>query len=504
MRSRFGGLLAAMAILAGACGGAGSPTTSPMPTTAPSVVPPISTPSPTPTPTPTLQPAAATTRPTTSPAAVGAASLPVRANAASISVRLAPAGGGRLFMAVPAEMGTVLALLDAKGKVRSGWPALLKGASDCEIDADPADGSVRAVCAVGKSVRAYALGVGGRLMSGWPVELRGGSLQTYRSDGTRIVDGDLYVLLQRWGENGFSATVARVSVDGLLRMGVTVPSVGHSGCCSAIGPDGSAYLLGDEGIWGLNLDGVRPGFPVRIEGWASSPSFGPGGRLYVAADDPDASDGPPSSEVVAITQDGGIAPDWPVEIPIDTWTALGDPTGPPYAPVALSDGSAYVRGWVADLGGVAAYALGPSGARRPGWPFRSDETIKFGRPSAFVCPCEPCVVPDYSIDTPPLAGPGDSLLLVQIGDESVSGGNRVVAIRPDGKVKAGWPVTLTEPGSWFAGIATDGDDLVFGYAVEPAGTRRNDCGEKDSVYSGTIVALDGHGDSIYTTAIIAP
>lgn len=169
-------------------------------------------------------------------------------------------------MAIPAEKGTVLALLDAKGKVRSGWPVLLKGASDCEVDAHPADGSVRAVCAVATSVRAYALDVVGRLMAGWPVDLHGGSMQSWRSDAAAVVDGGLSILVLSSGEGGQSARVTRISPDGSTLMGTWVRGVGHMGCCSVVGPDGTAYVQGDGELWAIDLDGVHPGFPVTIDG----------------------------------------------------------------------------------------------------------------------------------------------------------------------------------------------------------------------------------------------
>ena len=126
-------------------------------------------------------------------------------------------------MAVPAEKGTVLALLDARGKVRRGWPVLLKGTSDCELDADPADGSVRAACTVDKTVRAYALDASGRLMAGWPVDLPPGDLAALR-----LVDGNLYLLV---GE-----TFLAVMPNGTVRTGPTVPT---TTAWSSIGPDGT-------------------------------------------------------------------------------------------------------------------------------------------------------------------------------------------------------------------------------------------------------------------------
>ena len=484
----------------------------PLPTTATPLVTaaPTST-ADTPSAAPTAVPPSAA--PTSTPAAsfvataVAAASFPVKRNAGELGVDLAAGPDGELFVAIPAENGTVLGSLDAKGRVRAGWPVLLRKATGCELDADPADGSVRAVCVVGKAMRAFALDASGRLMAGWPVDLPAGDLPTWMSDPIGLVDGVLYAVLV--GSDPASAMLVRVSRDGSVHAGVRVSeSDSYAFGRAAIGPDGTGYVFDlSDGtvIWAIDLDGLRPGFPITIEGWASTPAFGPGGRFYMAVDDPDAPAAQtPSSQVVAFTGDGRVVSGWPATIPIDTWTGFGDPAGPPLPPVVASDGSVYVTGWIAGTKGAVAYALGPSGVRRPGWPYRSDEGILTGRPSGVTCPCEPCVFPVFFIDTAPLAGPDDSLVLVQLADKSVSGGNRIVAVGPDAEVRAGWPVTLAEKGSWFASIAVGADKNVYAYAVEPAGTLRNECGEKYPVHSGTVVALDGHGDTIYTTTIVAP
>lgn len=512
MRTRLVVAVTAVLVVVTSCGGgapspAATPTASPgatptpaataAPSLSPSAAPSSLAPSPTPLPSPPT--------PSSSPVsgAVGAASLPVRANAASIKVALAPAPDGRLYVSVPAKKGTVLALLDARGRAHRGWPVLLKRASDCVIDADTSDGSVRAVCTVGKRVRAFALDAGGKLAAGWPIDLRDGSLQTHMSDAARVVDGDLYVLLGRSGDSGGDVRIVRVSPGGAVDMGAWVRGVMHFGCCSAVGPDGAAYVQGDDGIWAIDLDGTRPGFPVAVGGWASRPAFGPDGRLYVVNDIPDDDEGSPQSDVVVITEDGQIAPGWPATIPVDTWTAFGDPTGPPLAPVVSSDGVVMVAGWTDGTVGTVAYALGRSGARRPGWPYQTSARIRRGKPSGFVCLCEPCAFPELAIDTPPILGPDNSLVLVLLGDTRLSGGNQIVAIDPGGNVGSGWPVTLTEKGSWFAGIAA-ASGTVYGYAVEPTGTHRNSCDERDPNFSGTIVALDRHGHPVYSTTLVVP
>ena len=107
--------------------------------------------------------------------------------------------------------------------------------------------------------------------------------------------------------------------------------------------------------------------------------------------------------------------------------------------------------------------------------------------------------------SPPLVGT-DGTLYVALNTKGdvYAGGNRLVGYEPDGGVKAGWPVTLVEEGAWFYTFAVADDGTVFAYAIEPAGRGTNSCGGTGSVYSGTIVALDDHGDSIYTTTLVLP
>ena len=45
---------------------------------------------------------------------------------------------------------------------------------------------------------------------------------------------------------------------------------------------------------------------------------------------------------------------------------------------------------------------------------------------------------------------------------------------------------------------------AYGLAIEPAGTGRTECGPKQRLCSGTVLALDLHGDTICTTTLVAP
>ena len=240
------------------------------------------------------------------------------------------------------------------------------------------------------------------------------------------------------------------------------------------------------------------------------PSFGPGGRFYVTVDDygPTFEPDDLSSQVFAFTRDGRIARGWPVRIPIATWTSSPEGPGPPRLPQVMApDGTVYVVGGQqpvsGDTRGTIAYALDPSGERLDGWPYESDRDLIAGVHGVTTCSCSPCANPWF--DSPPLAGPDGTLFVVQgTASRRTSGGNTIVAVGTDGGEKAGWPVTLAEVGAWFASMAVGDDGTVYGFAIEPAGSHANSCGEKTPVYSGTIVALDANGDSRWVSTIVAP
>lgn len=248
---------------------------------------------------------------------------------------------------------------------------------------------------------------------------------------------------------------------------------------------------------------IREGWPVRVSGWVSAPSYGPGGRIYVTVDSSEgAGDGPLSdsaSDVIAFNSDGRISVGWPVRIPIDTWRACREGACAPNPPVVTSDGAAYI---VAARGGTVAYQIGPTGDLRGGWPYRSKAALSAGVTGNCTCPCPgTCVCP--ATITLPAAGPDDALYLAQ-SVEGCGGGNRIVAVATNGQVRTGWPVTLSQEGAWFEVFAVGDTGAVFGYAIERAGTVSNSCGGKSATYSGTVVALDAHGDPIYTTTLVVP
>lgn len=520
MRTRLGSLLGATAVLVGACGGAGSPTAVPTSTPSPSQ-PPIVTPAPTSSATPTPPPATAAPTPNASDTAslIASASLPIEGGAGKLAFSLAAGPDAGLFVAISTQEGTVLASIDAKGRVRSGWPVLMKSATGCTLDADMADGSVRAVCSTSEEgpLRAFALGASGRLMAGWPVELPAGGLPSWRSDAARVVDGDLLVVLTDPSGDAQAATLVRVSRDGSLRVGVSLRDGDLVGCCAAVGPDGAAYLVAYVGggqpgqVWqtmlsGLTLDGLRPGYPLKIDGSASVPAFGADGRIYVAVDRADytvetGSDS--SSQVLAIEGDGRVAEGWPVELPIDTGFGDSEGIGAPLPPLAAPGGSVTVV--AGSPGGTVAYAIDPTGVVRAGWPFRSGSRLVAGSIGVGGCPsgCGMCGLP-WAGSSPRVARDGGLYVAQGTRGDAYTGGNRIIAVSTDGDVKPGWPVTLREKGAWFLTFAVGDRGIVFGYAIEPAGTEPDPDFGTCKVFSGTLVALDGHGDPIYTTTLVVP
>jgi hypothetical protein len=442
--------------------------------------------------------------PAVAPAAT-AATLPVRASAGNLQVRLAPGREGRLFAAVPDGEDTVLVALDRRGKPLPGWPLRLLRASDCHLLVDPATGSVRAACADDGRRQAvvWAFAETGTAPAGWPVVLPNSDVPTLRFVDGELVGAASGPVFARW-------RLLAISPDGALRTGPTF-DVNTAGV--AVGPDGTVYAVDiyESGIVAVDMDGPRPGWPVHTDGLASNPAFGSGGRVYVMVEataqfpwEPLADS---TSTVVAFTREGDTVRGWPVDVPLDTWWRGGEGGAWVPPPVTAPDGSVYVvaRSPLIVEGGTRAYAFGPGGEPRTGWPYESAGALVISsRGGACTCLCHPCDCYSYH-DTPPVAGPDSALYLAQVaGTVPTDRGSSILAVAPNGKVKAGWPVTLVEKGAWFATFVVGDGGGVFGFAVEPARTRRNECGEVSRVFSGTIAALDGHGDPVYTTALVVP
>lgn len=431
------------------------------------------------------------------PAAVSAA-LPVRRSADGAPTALAPGRDGGLYAAIDDERSSVLVALDAKGTVLPGWPLRLPHATDCSLVVDPADGSLRAACLEDGRYRTlvWAFDTAGRAMVGWPVGFKAGGFTPGGVAAMRFVGGDLHGLA--------AGRLFVISPDGTLRTG---PSLDVNTASVSIGPDGTVFAAdlvwrcdtcdAESDIVALTMAGPRDGWPVRVPGWASTPAFDAAGNVYIVTERGEMPDG--KSRAVAFDPNGHRLAGWPTRLPFDALTGGPEGVGGPDPALVTPDGSVRIV-----VPGIA-YALESDGARRAGWPYRFKGALAIDVVGVTTCPCE-CRFwgwpPIHS--WPLLDEDGGLYIAVHTKGDVTAGGNRIVAVAPGGKAKAGWPVTLAEKGAWFQTFAVGDAGAVFGYAIEHAGTAANSCGEKTATYSGTIVALDGHGDPIYTTTLVAP
>ena len=365
---------------------------------------------------------------------------------------------------------------------------------------------MRAVCATYPSgAQAFAYDAAGRQLAGWPVDLPLGSVYEWWLGGPRLVDGQLYLVITSY--NPASARLVRVSADGWVRTGASLPGPGGDEVYAdaAIAPDGTVYLMtytyaADDyatEIAAADHEGLLPGWPVRVSGYASAPSLGPDGRIYVTVGHRSGS----SSQVLAFARDGKAIPGWPAGLPVAAppqWSGHGE--RPPAAPVVASDGSAYVVTEEAEYpptDGTTAYALDESGNLRSGWPYRSSASLVW---HGYV---SPCATGGGLWRSDPVAGPDGSLHLLQLAPSAGIGGS-IVAIGTDGVVKTGWPVVLRRAGAQFESVAVGPDGTAFALAIEPEEYLPDECGGKISLDSATILAISPSGTVLFRTTIVSP
>jgi hypothetical protein len=72
-------------------------------------------------------------------------------------------------------------------------------------------------------------------------------------------------------------------------------------------------------------------------------------------------------------------------------------------------------------------------------------------------------------------------------------GGSIVAVGPNGRVRAGWPVELQRKGAEFWSVIVGSDGTVFALAMEP---------ESGNSSSATILAIAADRTVIYRTTII--
>jgi len=279
--------------------------------------------------------------------------------------------------------GATVTALDTDGHVLPGWPARITGTPTYHNLAR--DGTLVVVSSKGDPLSRTIftmIGPDGQTLPGWPRSVTGEVV-----DPTLAPDGTLYYVAPP------GKLYARDRAGNVKRgWPVAIPGVDHLHCdeknhwsCLAVGPDGTAYLMG------------------------------------LSEDD--------SEMIVALGPDGRTLPGWPY-----VWRDRLEPLyrgNPPWVPSytgyqhgrglgLAADGTVYVA--VGEPDGVAIVALDHTGRVKPGWPYRPPR-----RP------------PNPLDDTPFLprvssmsVGPGDRLYAFIVeGDDWIT---TLVVIPPDGRV----------------------------------------------------------------------
>ena len=439
-------------------------------------------------PVPTLISTSPPSGPSLSPSGV-LVSLPMQGSAREIGQRLvlAPGSDGGLFVSIPRPGGSMLALLDSSGLTRPGWPIAVNDSTECGLLLPVEDGSVRVVCTlenpdgnVFAPVSAFAFDSTGRLLAGWPVELQG-----YGFVG-RAVGDDLILFVTSSLDDVLEGGLVTIAADGGVRSGVRVPMREGEGRW-AVGPGGVAYgVTGDTAsrMWAVDLSGMRTGWPVTFDGFASGPAFGPGGQVAVIVGSPQ--DG--TSRVLVFVGEGNAVRGRSAATPIvtvdESWGGAGGCPPWPKPPLVASDGTTFIFSEATP----AAVAVDSSLRLVPGWPYRPATPLVL-RDERYVK--EDAYCPSLAI---PAVGPDNALYLPLQARAPTIGGS-LVAVGSDGKVRPGWPVELTRPGSEFWSVAVGSDGTAYALVIEP---------ESSTSSSATIHAIAPDGTVRFVATAVEP
>jgi hypothetical protein len=311
----------------------------------------------------------------------------------------------------------------------------------------------------------------------------GDELTTY----ARMYFGDI----QQEGQPAGDGRIVTVAPDGTVREGATVPF--GLDCCLdtwTVGPDGVAYgtthdFAGATPISQLaavSFEGVPAGFPVRIAGLASGPSFDASGRIHLTIGNPAE---PPALSLV-LGQDGKVVGSGADALAIaatSDWRGAG--ADYPAPPLVGPDGTTFV---IDDRHGTTVGRLGHTGHAIPGWPYRSD--LKVEETGS----CGEGETGCGWFRAAPTLGPNNELFVLHVATKSTAGGS-VVAIDQDGRVREGWPVGLRRPGAQFWSVSVGADGTAYALAIEP---------EPNGSHSATILSLAPNSNVDYTATIIEP
>ena len=408
-------------------------------------------------------------------------------------VRVAPAPDDRLWVGFTRGRDTVLALLGASGV---GAPFVIPNAIDCELLA-AGDGSVRAICLYDDvqdpdscldgcaMPRVYAFSPAGSPLPGFPIWLPSGI--STATQGAAVVGTDLVTVtvesydevVAEFGEFG-SARITTVAVDGTTTEGQQVAAPMQ---CCAIGPNGAAYgsnALDEEGLElrtqlvAFDANGMRPGWPISVDGSATSrPAFGPSGQLVYASwiDE--------GSRIAWFNPDGSESrPSIDLAFPLD-WSPNGDA---PIPPLADERG----RVWVVANGSILGFDA--DNAVLPGFPYVA-ETDLLERGGD-------CPAGDTGCQTwlePPVLAPQSLIYTLENAPEGK--GERLNVVNRDGSVRSGWPKTLQRAGAKWDSVTIGSNRIAYAVADEP---------ESNGEASVTIVAYAPNGTVTWKLTVIEP
>ncbi len=213
------------------------------------------------------------------------------------------------------------------------------------------------------------------------------------------------------------------------------------GASFSLGTGGTLIDLRRSYLAALDASGhPTTGWPYSTPVPLSEPAFGSDGTAYLVAGFViGVSLDLGVHEVLALAPDGTSRAGWPFRLPAGVGplhTSMGEgqvAVGEP--PVVGPDGTVYVAAgkgaWGA--GGDLVYALGPDGKVKPGWPYAtvlSDGALLSGATGG-----SPGALP-------PVPGPDGTLYLATRAGSGATIHDAVVALGPDGRVRAGWPHVL--------------------------------------------------------------
>jgi hypothetical protein len=405
--------------------------------------------------------------PTPTPAEPAALTLPVDYTDELWNVQVAPAPDDQLFASISRDRETIVALLGANGEPLPGWPIAIPFATDCTT-LSVADGGVRVACYYNEETgecsdggcgeqRVFAYSATGDELAGFPTSVSAGMEVGVDTRQGRVVGDRLLLPAYRGSDDGDGFTTSEWSLDEVRGDGSVVRGARVSApeTCCTIGPNGIAYgktlNLPDDGpatttIVAFDANGVRPGWPVTLDGYVSDPAFGPDGELVLAATGE-------GSRIIRLRADGTPA----TEPQAVAGSLMGsDESTGPLAPMVDEDGNAFV---VTD-GDETVIGIDRSGAILPGWPYDIAGSL------LHYLECPPGDTGCGYEFHKPVMGPRGLVYLLQYPSGTRKGG-RITVVNRDGKLRSGWPVVLQQQNATFQSVVVGDNRRAYAVAWEP-------------------------------------